>query len=100
MCMYILYNQGLVNGGRGHAPRVHTMAQQNSNQLAGYAKFIRVHCTLSSIAVLYQFTVQMHKRFVYRAHVEGMETTMYSSIFEFRRVCTVHALFPVNKPLI
>ena len=42
--------------GRGHAPRVHDMARQNSNQPAGYAKFIlRALRTLSNVAVPYQF---------------------------------------------
>ena len=29
-----------------------------------------------------------------------METTIYSSVFEFCRVRAVHALFPVYKPLV
>ena len=46
--------------GRGHAPCVHNMAWQNSNQPAGYAKFrLRALRSLSSRNnVSYQFTVQ------------------------------------------
>ena len=87
--------------GRGHAPRVHDMARQNSNQQAGYAKFrLRALRTLSNVTVPYQFYHTRLMRCVYGAHAGGMATTIYSSVFEFCRVRAVHALFSVYKPLI
>ena len=67
----------VINGGRGHAPRIilYGMTQQNSNRLARYAKFrlCALHVPSKNDVAVYMGHVQMVAAI--------METTVYSSIF-------------------